>query len=405
MIYKLKNKLIFIFLFLSINFSCDNDYSKNNDYSIDIQDLYDVFDNEELKNDLNEDENEVYCLNINQQIEKTIWNINEEINGKIIIHNCGKNININIEKSDKITMQSSLIIEENSIIEIEYSIENEGIENIYSETIYFNSANYSKFYKFDYTVINKDFCPVAVISESEDRLTINHLSLLSLNGASSYSSVISNIEEYQWVIEGPSEYRFNGRSLDFRGFSPGLYEISLIVNDSFGRFSCEEEKIIVEVLGNNSLIISVFWISDTEMIENFVNGSNLQLRFLHPQGWWGETPWDCNSYNPNPRWTDPGLREDNPKLLIDGVKSRDTEVLSMEINNRDLIYKIGIYLENAPSEVQFVTARLIINDENELVYDGLFEVQVGKFIYVGEYISAIKSINYIGTDYIGLPRP
>ena len=71
-------------------------------------------------------------------------------------------------------------------------------------------------------------------------------------------------------------------------------------------------------------------------------GSDVGLHFLHPNGTWDVSPWDCHWKNKVPNWGDSESNEDDPRLDIDDTDGWGPENITLRIPE-GVTYKVGAF--------------------------------------------------------------
>ena len=88
-------------------------------------------------------------------------------------------------------------------------------------------------------------------------------------------------------------------------------------------------------------------------------GTDVGLHFLHPNGVWDMSPWDCHWKNKNPNWGNVHSEEDDPQLDIDDTDGWGPENITLKIPegtaDDPFTYKVGAFYfsdrEMGPSDV------------------------------------------------------
>ena len=113
----------------------------------------------------------------------------------------------------------------------------------------------------------------------------------------------------------------------------GVYIVELTVYDLQGTPSCEPARVTVQAIPNTGVFVQLTWdVEDTDM----------DLHFLHPNGHWNQSPYDCYWLNRNPNWGDVHSSDDDPNLDIDSVDGRVPEYLIFE-RPEDALYRVGVF--------------------------------------------------------------
>ena len=71
-------------------------------------------------------------------------------------------------------------------------------------------------------------------------------------------------------------------------------------------------------------------------------GSDVDLHFVHPNGIWNRSPWDCYWQNKNPNWGDTAIPEDDPSLDIDDTDGAGPENINLN-NPESVTYRVGVF--------------------------------------------------------------
>jgi uncharacterized protein YfaP (DUF2135 family) len=92
-----------------------------------------------------------------------------------------------------------------------------------------------------------------------------------------------------------------------------------------------------------------------------MNGTDLDLHFLHPSGQWNQAPYDCYGLNANPSegW--------DPRLDIDDVNGAGPENINYESPDPG-VYRIGVhYHEDRAFGASYATVRVFT--DRGLIYE------------------------------------
>jgi predicted small lipoprotein YifL len=96
---------------------------------------------------------------------------------------------------------------------------------------------------------------------------------------------------------------------------PGEYLVAVEV--ASGSLCTASAGANVIARGRYGLIISLTWETpaDPDRADRGVGvGADMDLHFLHPDGCWGQSPWDINYLNKEADWGDPGSADDDPVM-------------------------------------------------------------------------------------------
>ena len=188
------------------------------------------------------------------------------------------------------------------------------------------------------------------------RLAPIPLQTLEFDGRGS-TGVGIDIGSYDWsVVQRPdgstAELTPNGNVPNPTFFVDlaGTYRFELQVRDAAGVESCEAAEITVIATPDEDIHIQLVWQTPgdpNELDTGGGTGSDLDLHFMHPNGDWDTSPWDCHWKNKTPNWGDSISRDDDPSLDIDDTDGAGPE--NINLNNPEgtavepVTYKVGVF--------------------------------------------------------------
>jgi hypothetical protein len=164
------------------------------------------------------------------------------------------------------------------------------------------------------------------------------------------------ITRYAWsLIERPEG---SNTTLDPSAANPALfldlagrYVVELTVYDRLGVPSCRPSRVTIDAVSPGDIYYELAW--DTDM-------TDVDLHYLHPQGRWGASPWDCYYLNRTPDWGAPGDRGDDPSIAIDDTDGLGPEVLAHN-NPEAVTYRLGaLYFSDHNLGATQITARVFL---------------------------------------------
>ena len=148
------------------------------------------------------------------------------------------------------------------------------------------------------------------------------------------------ISRYEWsIIERPTDStaRFvpndsSNRPSLFLDLA-GRYLIELTVYDAQNTPSCEPAQISILATPNEDIHIQLVWDTDN---------TDIDLHFLHPNGRWNQSPYDCHWLNKTPNWANINSPTDDPSLDIDDVDGFGPENINLD-NPENVTYRVGAH--------------------------------------------------------------
>ncbi len=142
----------------------------------------------------------------------------------------------------------------------------------------------------------------------------------------------------------------------------GEYVFELQVTDDRGMPSCEPALTVVQVTPDEAIHVQLVWHTPRDQDETDRNGSDLDLHFLHPMGFWFDLPFDCYFRNGNPDWGRMGNGRDDPSLDIDDVDGAGPENINLDDPEDGYVYRVGIhYYDDHDFGPALATVRIYIN--------------------------------------------
>ncbi len=148
------------------------------------------------------------------------------------------------------------------------------------------------------------------------------------------------ISRYEWtIVERPADSttRFvpNDRSPNPTLFIDlaGRYRIELRVYDANNTPSCETAEVVILSTPNEDIHIQQVWDTDN---------TDIDLHFLHPNGRWNASPYDCHWLNRTPNWANINASTDDPSLDIDDIDGFGPENINLD-NPENVTYRVGAH--------------------------------------------------------------
>lgn len=222
------------------------------------------------------------------------------------------------------------------------------------------------------------------------------LATVEFDGGDS-SDVDGGISTYEWtIVERPADSttRFvpNGGVANPTLFIDlaGRYKIELTVYDEQGTASCETSEVTILATPNEDVHVQLVWDTD---------GTDVDLHFLHPNGRWNASPYDCHWLNREPNWNNLNSAGDDPSLDIDDVNGFGPENINLN-NPESLTYRVGAHYYSdhflGASNVTiriWLSATLVFEYRNKFMTDGQFwdvaTIQWGPSPQVGQIDSVL----------------
>lgn len=227
-------------------------------------------------------------------------------------------------------------------------------------------------------------CPEAVIvgTSMDDQaiaapfgnLEGNPLETVSFNGAQSVAHGGGSIVEYEWsLVSRPADtivQMSHSQSLPNNELYlelSGTYEVELHVVDNEGTRSCEPARMTVEAISGDAIHLQLVWDTPNDPSRTNNSGADMDLHFLHPNGDWNTSPWDCHWLNMNPNWGNPNNSDMNPRLDIDKITGWGPENINLLVPEPGVTYSVGVYYFSdhgyGPS---YATVRIFIHGQLQL---------------------------------------
>jgi hypothetical protein len=164
----------------------------------------------------------------------------------------------------------------------------------------------------------------------------------------------------------------------------GTYRIELKAfgETASGEVCMDTDVVTVQAVPADDLFIQLTWDTPNDPDQTDSHGADLDLHYLHPNGRFGQPPWDIFWPNPTSDWGVEGDSTDDPNLDIDDTDGAGPENISH--NGLELVdYEIGVYLTNhedfGPS---FATVRVFHNGQLVLERENRRMEDLGAFWHV-----------------------
>lgn len=225
-------------------------------------------------------------------------------------------------------------------------------------------------------------CPVAVARARvqgtdfwDTQLDGIPLQTIEFDGRAS-SDAEGTIASYQWEITERPDGSTAGMTPNSSVPNPtffidlaGTFRFTLRVFDESGVESCDSAEILVVSTPDEHIHIQIVWQTPgdpNEMDTGGGTGSDIDLHFMHPNGDWDTSPWDCHWKNKTPNWGDSTSRDDDPSLDIDDTDGAGPE--NINLNNPEgtsavpVTYKVGaFYFSDHDYGIANVTTRIFLD--------------------------------------------
>ena len=198
----------------------------------------------------------------------------------------------------------------------------------------------------------------------------------------------------------------------------GHYTFELHVTDASGLIApsedCPDARAVVtlEAWTDHDIHVQLVWTTPGDPDETDMEGTDLDLHFMHPihQGWM-TPPADCFYMNPNPDWGALGDPSDNPMLDVDDINGAGPENINLDHpeNTRELggHYKIGVHYYRSGTAVSpdlgpsFATIRIYLN--GQLLWENAEPralEQTNDFWEVGGIVWTPEERRFVVTDVV-----
>ncbi len=216
------------------------------------------------------------------------------------------------------------------------------------------------------------------------------------------------ISRHEWtIVERPAD---SNAALTPSGEVPdpqlfldlaGRYVVELRVFDAGGQASCEALRVTILTVSDEDIHVQLVWETPGDPDELDVFGTDMDLHLLHPNGGWGQSPWDCHWTNINPDW---GTRSsaDDPSLDIDDTNGAGPENINLD-NPEPVAYTVGAhyYGDNGFGQ-SFATVRIFLG--GTLIFEALDKaLDNGQFWEVARIDWAIVDVLNVDAVYDDIP--
>jgi hypothetical protein len=184
----------------------------------------------------------------------------------------------------------------------------------------------------------------------------------------------------------------------------GLYRVQLTaIGETASGATCRDTDIVtVTAETTDDLHIQLTWDTPGDPDQTDSDGADLDLHYLHPNGRFGQPPWDIFWPNPTSDWGVQGDATDDPRLDIDDTDGAGPEYVShsgLEIVD----YAIGVQLNNhrdfGPS---FATVRIYHLGQLIFELEDQRIAELGAFWHVAK-INGNGTVVSIDTMHDGYP--
>ena len=270
------------------------------------------------------------------------------------------------------------------------------------------------------TAIAADDCAIPIIEASadDDLVSTEEISTLNaapldtvlLDGAMSSDAQGEPADQLMWtlvdapedsgaILESDADAAQNELFLDLAG----TYVVELDVADAEGEWSCHPARLTILALVGSDIHVQLVWDTPGDPHRHNDHGSDMDLHFLHPDGQWGQAPYDCSWQNPQPTWSDSETLG-NPTLDIDENQGWGPENINLDNPDEHLTYSVGVsYFTDRGYGASFATIRLYLQGElaEELTSHAL---HVGDFWYAMRVDGGLHEVDIVDEYYVDLPE-
>ena len=221
-------------------------------------------------------------------------------------------------------------------------------------------------------------CPVPVIDAGESVSSLNDSVLnaqpqqtVMLDGQSSYDpdggeidsltwSIVEQPDDSQTLLELPENRDHNELTLD----RAGTYVVELDAQNRDGESACEPARMVIEAISEHDIYVQLVWDTPGDPNRHNDDGTDMDLHLLHPDGHWGESPYDCHWRNTNPEWG--GADDGNPSLDVDTTAGWGPENILFNYPQPQTIYSVGAnYFSDRGYGTSTATLRVFFGGELE----------------------------------------
>ena len=200
-------------------------------------------------------------------------------------------------------------------------------------------------------------CPTAVaeatiagVNRYQTEINTVPLNTVNFRGTNSIDSD-GTVQSYEWTIVQQPTGSTTRMTPSAASPEPSLfidlagdYVIELKVFDDRGTESCGEQAIItISAVPNEAVHVQLVWDTPADPDQTDTFGTDLDLHFLHPNGNWNSSPWDCYWLNKTADWGRPGDPSDDPSLDIDDTDGAGPENINLDEPEAGVAYEVGVY--------------------------------------------------------------
>ena len=121
---------------------------------------------------------------------------------------------------------------------------------------------------------------------------------------------------------------------------PGSYEVEMIAVTSDEPANCEPGRVRVTAVpaDADAIRVELTWDTPGDLDPNDLEGTDMDLHYMHANGTWNQAPWDCFWNNPDADWGAAGTAH----VDLDDTNGWGPEIIS-HINPGAGTYDIGVY--------------------------------------------------------------
>ncbi len=188
----------------------------------------------------------------------------------------------------------------------------------------------------------------------------------------------------------------------------GTYEVQLTVAGQNAAGEVCSDTDVVEIVAcpcDGDIHVQLTWATPGAPDETDTLGADLDLHYMHPNGRWGEEPWDIFAMNPTADWGVQGDDTDDPRLDIDDTDGAGPE----NINHNGLEnvrYSVGVYYNDDNGlGTSYATVRVYVRGTLMLEVENKHMPRTGTFWHVADIEWPSATVTRVDRLFQGYPRP
>jgi hypothetical protein len=183
----------------------------------------------------------------------------------------------------------------------------------------------------------------------------------------------------------------------------GEYVIELTAYDDRGTESCETSLVTINATPDEAIHVQLVWDTPADADQTDLNGTDIDLHFLHPNGIWDLPPYDVYWQNTTADWGTAFDPSDDPSLDIDDTDGAGPENINLDGPENGLTYQIGVYYyADKGFGPSYATVRVYINGQQEYEKEKLLS-ESDMFWNVGSIAWPTSQVNVNGTTRMYFP--